>query len=43
MCYVALDMKSGYNNVVIDPDLKTLTGFVILDSMYVFTRLSFGL
>ena len=28
-CYAALDLKLGYNNVVLDPALQKLTGFVM--------------
>ena len=42
MRYVALDLQSGYNNMVVDPASWKFTGFVTQDCMYVFERLSFG-
>ena len=40
--YMSLDLKSGYNNLIVDPALQKFTGFVTQDGMYIFERLSFG-
>ena len=41
-CYMASNLKSSYNNVVVDPASQKFIAFVMQDGMYIFERLSFG-
>ena len=40
--YVALDLKAGYNNNILDKLLKKHTRFVTQDGVYKFEWLTFG-
>ena len=40
--YSALDLKSGFENVVLDPAMTRFCGIVMQDGLYVLKRMTFG-
>ena len=40
--YSALDLKSGFENVVLDPVMARFCGIVMQDGLYVLERMTFG-
>ena len=40
--YSALDLKSGFENVVLDPAMARFCGIVMQDGLYVLERMTFG-
>ena len=40
--YSALDLKSGFENVVLDPVMTRFCGIVRQDSLYLLERMTFG-
>ena len=40
--YSALDLKAGFENIVLDPDITCFCGLVTQDGLYVLERMTFG-